>query len=114
MPAPEHHLDLEFNEELKKLFLATFPSYQERLLKYGLTKASVDDYNDAGEATSEKAYTVAEKFWMQSQGSIRYFLLKEKKYKCYGTQVWLQLPQEGDVADWFEKILSPYTDLYLT
>ena len=113
MPAHAHFLDIEFNEELKKLFITLFPNYQPRLLKYGLVKKSLDDYKDDGEASYEKPYSVAEKFWMLSQGAVRYYLLREKNYKCYGTRVWLQLPTEGDVAAWYDDLLSPYTDAYL-
>lgn len=106
MPAPLHYFDMEFNEELKNQFLSVFPSFEDKLLKMGLIKSSLEEYKDDGEAVMEKPKSVAHLFWMKSQGSLRYFLIKEKHYKCYGTQVWLQAPSAGDVSAWFENLLN--------
>ena len=106
---PFHMLDLDFTEDLRVKFLSLFPSYQEQLLDRVLIKESLEDYSNAGEATSTRITTVADKFWLQSQGSVKYFLLHEKKYKCQGTQVWLQPPEKGDVAEWYDDLISQYS-----
>ncbi len=105
MPQPDHLFDLEFQQKLREVFLATYPSFEGQLKEKHLVRESLEDYGP-GEDLLEDPQTLGERFWLMERGDVVKFLLKEKGYECYGTQVWLREPEVGDVISWFEAKLA--------
>ena len=105
MAAPEHLFDFEFQAKLREVFLAVYPSFEDKLQEKGLVRSSLDDYGP-GEDLAEEPKNLGERYWLMSRGEVAFYLVKEKGYKCYGNQVWLKEPEADDVIAWFESKLS--------
>ncbi len=98
-----HFHDIDFNVELKKLVLNEFQNFEKELKDLHIIK---DEYDDSGEALMVETDSIAERFFYQKQEEIRLFLIKNCGYVCNGTNVWLKMPEDNDIVQYFQYLIS--------